>query len=52
MQKYADIPMSLAAACLVRMTEILSDSILLTTDGEFQIYRRYRRQVVPCLTPY
>jgi predicted nucleic acid-binding protein len=52
MQKYADIPMSLADACLVRMTEIVSDGILLTTDADFHIYRRHSRQVVPCLIPY
>jgi predicted nucleic acid-binding protein len=52
MQKYADIPMSLADACLVRMTEIVSDPVILTTDADFRIYRRHGRQVVPCLTPY
>jgi uncharacterized protein len=52
MQKYADIPMSLADACLVRMTEIVPDSMVLTTDADFHIYRRHGRQVVPCLTPY
>jgi hypothetical protein len=43
--------MSLADACLVRMTEILADPILLTTDGDFRIYRRHGRQVVPCTMP-
>lgn len=51
MQKYSDVPMSLADACLVRMTETLADPILLTTDGDFRIYRRHSRQVVPCVTP-
>lgn len=51
MQKYADVPMSLADACLVRMTETLADSILLTTDTDFHIYRRHSRQVIPCLLP-
>ena len=51
MQKYADVPMSLADACLVRMTEALSDSVLLTTDVDFRIYRRHSRQVVPCVLP-
>lgn len=51
MDKYADVPMSFADACLVRMTEILSDPILLTTDGDFRIYRRHGRQVVPCVMP-
>jgi predicted nucleic acid-binding protein len=52
MQKYADVPMSLADACLVRMTETLPDALVLTTDRDFRIYRRHGRQVVPCLTPY
>jgi predicted nucleic acid-binding protein len=49
--KYADVPMSLADACLVRMTETLSDPILLTTDSDFSVYRRHGRQVIPCVTP-
>ena len=51
LQKYADVPMSLADACLVRMTETLSDPLILTTDSDFRIYRRHSRQMVPCLTP-
>ena len=51
MQKYADVPMSFADACLVRMTEQLSDPVLLTTDADFRIYRRHGRQVVPCVMP-
>lgn len=51
MQKYASVPMSLADACLVRMTETLPDPILLTTDGDFRVYRRHGRHVVPCVTP-
>ena len=51
LQKYADVPMSLADACLVRMTETLPDPIILTTDSDFRIYRRHSRQVVPCVMP-
>jgi uncharacterized protein len=51
MQKYADLPMSLADACLVRMTETLPDPVLLTTDADFRIYRRHNRQTIPCLMP-
>ena len=51
MQKYSDVPMSLADACLVRMTEILPDPILLTVDQDFRIYRRHGRQTIPCATP-
>jgi hypothetical protein len=51
LEKYASVPMSLADACLVRMTETLSNPLLLTTDSDFAIYRRHSRQVVPCLLP-
>jgi hypothetical protein len=51
MDKYANVPMSLADACLVRMTETLADPLLLTTDDDFRVYRRHSRQVVPCVMP-
>jgi len=51
MHKYADVPMSFADACLVRMTEILPDPILLTTDADFRIYRRLGRKTIPCALP-
>ena len=51
MDKYAGVPMSLADACLVRMTETLSNPLLLTADSDFRIYRRHSRQVVPCVLP-
>ena len=51
MRKHADVPMSLAEACLVRMTEILPDPVLLTTDTDFRLYRRHGRKTVPCALP-
>ena len=51
LQKYTDVPMSLADACLVRMTETLPDPVILTTDSDFRIYRRHSRQIVPCVMP-
>src|SRR5690348_12191730 len=51
MDKYSDVPMSLADACLVRMTETLSDPILLTTDSDFRVYRRHSRQSIPAVSP-
>jgi predicted nucleic acid-binding protein len=50
-EKYSNVPMGLADACLVRMTETLADPIILTTDQDFRVYRRHSRQVVPCATP-
>jgi uncharacterized protein len=43
--------MSLADACLVRMTETLADPVFLTTDSDFHIYRRHSRQVVLSVMP-
>ena len=51
LRKYASQPMSLADACLVRMSETLSDPLILTTDSDFRVYRRHSRQVVPCVIP-
>ena len=51
LEKYTDVPMSFADACLVRMTETLDRPMLLTTDAGFRIYRRHGRQAVPCVLP-
>ena len=51
MDKYSDVPMSFADACLVHMSEVLPDPIILTTDTDFRVYRRNNRQVVPCVMP-
>jgi uncharacterized protein len=51
MEKYADLPMALADACLVRMTELISNPVVLTIDSHFRLYRRHGRQVVPCAMP-
>jgi predicted nucleic acid-binding protein len=51
MKKYSNVPMSLADACLVRMSETFSGCVLLTTDADFRVYRRHSRQVVPCRMP-
>src|ERR1700730_9612325 len=48
-EKYSNVPMGLADACLVRLTESLADPIILTTDQDFRVYRRHSRQVVPCV---
>ena len=51
MDKYADVPMSLADASLVRMTELLADPLVLTLDADFRVYRRHGRQAIPHLSP-
>ena len=51
MHRYADTPMSLADACLVRLTERFADCRLFTLDTDFEHYRRNGRQVIPLLNP-
>lgn len=51
LRRYADLPMSLADACLVRMTELARDAPVLTLDGDFAIYRRLGRLAIPLITP-
>jgi predicted nucleic acid-binding protein len=51
MGRYADLPMDLADACLVRMAEKHHDVRVFTLDGDFKIYRRHGRQVIPLIFP-
>ena len=51
MHRYADTPMSLADACLVRLTERFPDCRLFTLDSDFEHYRRNGRHVIPLLRP-
>jgi predicted nucleic acid-binding protein len=51
LRRYADVPMALADACLVRLTELHSNAVLLTLDSDFRIYRRNGRSVIPTLMP-
>jgi predicted nucleic acid-binding protein len=48
---YQSVPMSLADACLVRMSEQYVDSFLLTFDSDFLIYRRHKNQLIPVIMP-
>lgn len=50
--RYKDVPMSLADASLVKMSEQYGHVRLLTTDREFQVYRRFGRSVIPLLSPW
>jgi predicted nucleic acid-binding protein len=51
MTRYANMPMALADACLVRMSELHADSVVMTLDGDFRSYRRHKRQKIPVLLP-
>ncbi len=51
MRRYRNRPMSLADACLVRLSEIHSAAEVLTLDGDFRIYRRHGNKVIPVRMP-
>lgn len=51
MSRYANGPMSLADACLVRMAEQHGNYFVLTLDRDFTIYRKHGRQVIPTIRP-
>lgn len=50
MTRYAEVPMSLADACLVRMAEIHGGPVC-TLDGDFHIYRRHGRGRLDLVVP-
>ncbi len=51
LDKYRNVPMSLADACLVRMAELHPTMPVFTLDNDFQLYRKNARQVIPTLSP-
>jgi uncharacterized protein len=51
MNLYQSVPMSFADACLVRMSEKYSESIILTSDSDFYIYRKNRNEIIPVIIP-
>ncbi len=51
LRKYADRPMSLADACLVRLAELHDDASVLTIDGDFAVYRKHGRRAIPVIAP-
>ena len=51
MKRYVDTPMSLADACMVRLSERYAECRVFTLDSDFEHYRRNGRQVIPLLYP-
>jgi predicted nucleic acid-binding protein len=50
-RKYADQPMSLADACVVRMAEVFDDHAVFTLDTDFAVYRTSRNQPIRLIAP-
>lgn len=51
MERYRDMPMSLADATLVRLSELNANSRIFTLDADFRVYRRHGNKVIPTLMP-
>jgi uncharacterized protein len=51
-RRYADRHPDLADLCIVRMSELFPDRMVLTTDEkDFRVYRRNKRDVIPLVCP-
>ena len=52
LRKYADQGMDLADACIVRMTELVRETRVITVDrSDFSVYRRNGRATIPSIFP-
>lgn len=52
MRKFADVPMSFANACMLRMSELRPEARILTLDQDFLTYRKHGRHEVPLIAPF
>jgi predicted nucleic acid-binding protein len=50
-RKYHDVPMSLADACIVRMSELYDRHHVLTLDSDFLVYRKSGKLALPLIYP-
>jgi predicted nucleic acid-binding protein len=50
-KKYDNVPMSLADACLVRMSELIDNSVVFTLDSDFHIYRKNGKRKIDLIIP-
>jgi len=50
-ERYAERQPDLADLCLIRMSELNPKYPVVTVDGDFRIYRRHRREIIPVIMP-
>ena len=51
MEKYENVPMSFADACVVRLAEVHRRSRVLTIDSDFRIYRKHHDRPLDLIAP-
>ena len=49
--RYADRHPDLADLCLIRMSELYPEHLIVTVDSDFRVYRRNKREAIPVLCP-
>lgn len=49
--RYRDRKPDLADLCLIRMSELYPRHTVITSDGDFRVYRRNKREAIPLLCP-
>jgi uncharacterized protein len=52
LNQYSTVPVSLADAELVRMSELYANHQIFTLDSDFQIYRKNRNQMISVISPW
>ena len=50
-RRFADRQPDLADLCLIRLSELNPHYPVITVDGDFRVYRRNRREVIPVIMP-
>ncbi len=49
--RYADRSPDFADLCLFRMSELYPKHSVITVDGDFRVYRRNKRELIPLICP-
>lgn len=49
--RYADRSPDFADLCMVRMSELYPKHSVITVDGDFRVYRRNKRELIPLICP-
>ena len=52
LERYSDVPMDFADACLVRLAELYPEAAVCTTDKDFLVYRRLGHEQIPLIAPF
>jgi rRNA-processing protein FCF1 len=52
LERYADVGMDFADACVVRLAELHPRAVVCTTDDDFLVYRRLGHERISLVAPF